>query len=75
MWQAIARSGSEADRLFAEAYKKYERALHIEPDKRALSLGQHATMKHGLEADELFVAAYGKYAHSVQTRPEDYAKP
>ncbi|MBI2862687.1 MAG: SIR2 family protein, partial [Chloroflexi bacterium] len=60
LYQAETKSGEEADRLFTQAYDKYQQALQIKPDfHEALNnwgtaLSDQAKAKSGEEADQLF---------------------
>jgi tetratricopeptide (TPR) repeat protein len=75
---AQTKTGSEADKLFEEAYKKYEAALKIIPDKHdALNnwgnaLSEQAKTKTGPEADKFFEEAYKKYEAALKIEPDDH---
>jgi len=64
-------SGSEADRLFKQAYEKFASTLAIDPqDPEALYvwgkvLSAQVEIKSGAEADELFRQAYEKHDAAV----------
>ena len=74
--QARTKQGAEADRLFAEAFAKYEAALKIKPDyHEALNnwgnaLSYQARTKQGEEADRLFAEAIAKYEAALKIKPD-----
>ena len=74
--RAEAKSGAEADRLFAQASEKYQAALTIKPDLHdalyywGLALMKQATMKSGAEADRLFIAAGDKFQAALALKPD-----
>ena len=76
--QAGTKQGEEADRLFAAAYEKYERALAIKPDLHealnnwASALDDQAKTKQGEEADRLFAASYDKYERALAIKPDKH---
>ena len=76
--EAKAKSGAEADALFAQAYEKYNAALSIKPDMyEALynwgnALYGQAKTKSGTGADALFAQAYEKYNAALSIKPDTY---
>jgi tetratricopeptide (TPR) repeat protein len=76
--QAKTRAGEEADRLFAQAYEKYQAALEIKPDMHealnnwGAALSDQAKAKAGEEADGLFALAYEKYQAALEIKPDKH---
>jgi MinD-like ATPase involved in chromosome partitioning or flagellar assembly len=74
--QAKMKTGEEADRLFAEAGRKYAEVLRLEPDYHAalnnwgVALADQAKTKTGEEADRLFAEAGSKYAEALRLKPD-----
>jgi cytochrome c-type biogenesis protein CcmH/NrfG/MinD-like ATPase involved in chromosome partitioning or flagellar assembly len=77
--QAKTKAGEEADRLFAEAGRKYAEALRLKPDNyEALTnwgaaLSEQAKTKAGEKADRLFAEAGSKYAEALRLKPDYHA--
>src|ERR1022692_2853402 len=73
---ARAKTGAEADRLFAEAGSKYAEAFRLKPDYHealynwGAALSDQATTKAGEEADRLYVEASSKYAEALRLKPD-----
>ncbi len=74
--QARTRQGEKADRLFDQAYAKYQAALKIKPNdhyafnKWGCTLSAQARTKHGEQADRLFEEAYEKYQAALKIKPD-----
>lgn len=73
---ARTKQGDAADKLFAAACEKYEKAVNIEPDEHEAhynwgnALLAWAQTKEGEEADKLFAAACEKYQKAVNIKPD-----
>ena len=74
---AATKSGDEADTLYREAFKKYERAVEVNKEN-ALAysnwgavLGRQARTKSEKEADTLYRKAFEKYGRAVAINPND----
>ncbi|MDY6989904.1 MAG: ATP-binding protein, partial [Thermodesulfobacteriota bacterium] len=69
---AGTKAGKERDRLFQEAFEKYEKALEIKPDFHealnnwGIGLGALAGTKAGKERDRLFQEAFEKYEKALE---------
>jgi tetratricopeptide (TPR) repeat protein len=76
--QARDEKGAKADRLFTEAYAKFQKAVEIKPDMHAAwfnwgnALSEQAKNKEGVEADRLFAEAYTKYQKAVEIKPDKH---
>jgi cytochrome c-type biogenesis protein CcmH/NrfG len=76
--RAVVESGSQADKLFAEAYSKFARALKIMPKMHealnnwGVALSHQAARKSGKEADKLFSQTYEKFARALKIKPDKY---
>jgi len=76
--QAQTSQGEEADRLFEQAYKKFQAALKIKPDKHeainnwGTALSTQAKTKQGDQADRLFEKAYEKYQAALKINPDTH---
>src|ERR1017187_1335890 len=76
---AKTQVGEEADRLFAEAGKKYAEALRLKPDDHealsnwSVALSDQAKTKAGEEADRLFSEACSKCAEALRLKPDYHA--
>jgi ribosomal protein S16 len=74
--QAREEEGAEADRLFAEAYTKYQKAVEIKPDRHVAwfnwgnGLSDQAKNKEGAEADRLFKELNEKYQKAVEIKTD-----
>jgi len=74
--QAKTKSGTDADRLFAESYEKFAQALELEPGfYEALNiwgfvLSEQAKTKSGTDADPLFAESYEKFARALELKPD-----
>lgn len=74
---AKIKSGSEADRLLAEAYQKYSESSQLKPDDPnclnnwGVALARQAKTKSGPEAGRLLAEACQKYSESSRLRPDD----
>ena len=70
------KEGDEAERLFAEAFGKYEKAVAIRPDFHEAysnwgnALLDLAKRKEGDEAERLFAEAFAKYEKVVAIKPD-----
>src|ERR1022692_3101705 len=77
--QAKMKTGEEADRLYAEAGRRYAEALRLEPDYHAalsnwsVALSDQAKTKAGEEADRLFSEACSKCAEALRLKPDYHA--
>lgn len=75
---AEARSGAEADSLFAEAGEKYRSALAIKADSHLAlynwgsALSDWAQKKKGAEADSLIAEAVGKFRSALAIKPASH---
>jgi tetratricopeptide (TPR) repeat protein len=75
---AKRKEGNEAERLFAEAIGKYEKALAITSDyyrayyNWGTALSELAKRKEGDEAERLFAEAIAKYEKAVAIKPDYY---
>ncbi|MDY6989903.1 MAG: hypothetical protein SWQ30_17815, partial [Thermodesulfobacteriota bacterium] len=75
---AGTKAGKERDRLFQEAFEKYEKALEIKPDKHealnnwGIGLGALAGTKAGKERDRLFQEAFEKYEKALEIKPDKH---
>src|ERR1039457_7221654 len=76
---ARTKAGEEADRLLAEAGKKYAEALRLKPDDHEVlsnwgaALAEQAKTKDGEKADRLFAEAGSKYAEALRLKPDYHA--
>ena len=76
--QAMTKESEEANRLFEDAYKKFERALRIKKDfyqalhDWGMTIGEQAKIKSGSEADELFAEAYRKLQEALKIKTDYY---
>jgi tetratricopeptide (TPR) repeat protein len=76
--QAKTKEGAEADRLFAQACEKYQRAVEVKPDfleglyNWGVALYDQATTKEGAKADRLFVQACEKYQRALEVKPDKH---
>lgn len=74
---AATKDGAEADRLYEQAYEKFEAALKLlseEPSiyfNWAIALSDQAVTKEGEESDRLFQAAYDKYKAALDIEQSD----
>jgi len=76
-FQAQARGGGAiADRLYSEAYEKYEAAIKIGAAQPAVfnnwgnAIVAQAKTKHGVVADRLYAACYHKYQAALDAKPD-----
>ncbi len=76
--QAWAKQGEQADRLFEQAYEKFQAALKIKPDDHVAfnnwgaALSDQAKTKQGKQADRLFEQAYEKCQAALKIEPDDH---
>jgi cytochrome c-type biogenesis protein CcmH/NrfG len=77
--QAKTKAGEKADRLLAEAGKKYAEALRLKPDDHEVlsnwgaALAEQAKTKDGEKSDRLFAEAGSKYAEALRLKPDFHA--
>jgi tetratricopeptide (TPR) repeat protein len=73
---AGTKVGEERDRLYQEAFDKYQKALEIKPDKHEAlynwgnSLRALADTKVGEERDRLYQEAFDKYQKALEIKPD-----
>ena len=76
--RARTKSGDDVDRLFAEAYEKYQKALEIKPNMHEAfnnwgnALLEQAKAENGADADRLFVEAEEKYQKALEIKPDKH---
>ena len=74
--QGKRKTGKEADRLLAQAGKKYQAALEIKPDQDevlsnwGIALCEQGKQKTGEEADRLFAQAGEKCRTALEIKPD-----
>ena len=69
---AKTKSGSEAERLYSEAFEKYQCATEYKPDFHGayynwgVALSDLAKIKSGSEAEKLYNEAFEKYQQAIK---------
>ncbi|QYJ69180.1 TPR end-of-group domain-containing protein [Flavobacterium litorale] len=73
---AKTKTGKEAEQLYLEAFKKYQKAIDINPDKHEAynnwgnGLAKLAKTKTGNEAEQLYLEAFKKYQKAIDINPD-----
>ena len=75
---AKSKEGEETEKLYQQAFEKYEKAVEIKPDKHeaynnwGIALCNLAKIREGEEAEKLYQQAFEKYEKAVEIKPDMY---
>ncbi|MBP1311723.1 regulator of replication initiation timing, partial [Paenibacillus sp. 1182] len=75
---AKSKEGEEGEKLYQQAFEKYEKAVEIKPDKHeayynwGIALRNLAESKEGEEGEKLYQQAFEKYEKAVEIKPDKH---
>ena len=73
---AKSKEGKEAEELYQQSFKKFQKAIEIKPDLHeaynnwGTDLGNLAKTKEGKEAEELYQQSFEKYQKAIEIKPD-----